>query len=40
MAKVEIRRVYGLYEVYVDDIFYERFSMLYVAKEFAAKWSA
>lgn len=40
MKQVEIRRVYGLYEVYVDGVFINRFSMLYAAKEYVAKVGA
>lgn len=40
MKKVEIRRFYGLFEVYVDDTLVETFAMLYMAKEFAAKVGA
>lgn len=34
--KTEIRRVYGLYEVYVDGVFAKQFIMLYSAKEYVA----
>ena len=40
MKQIEIRRVYGLYEVYVDGVFAERFTMLYSAKEYVAKVGA
>lgn len=40
MNKVEIRRVYGLYDVYVDGVFAQRFVTLYSAKEFVAKVGA
>jgi hypothetical protein len=40
MRKVEIRRHYGLYEVYVDGVKIETFTMLYMAKAFASKVGA
>jgi hypothetical protein len=40
MKEVEIRRVYGLYEVFVDGVFVKRFTMLYAAKEFVTKVAA
>ena len=40
MKQVEIRRVYGLYEVFVDGFFVKQFTMLYAAKEYAAKVGA
>lgn len=40
MNKVEIRRVYGIWEVYVDGVFVRQFVTLYSAKEFVAKVGA
>lgn len=40
MAQVEIRRFYGLFEVYVDGVLIETFSALWAAKEYAAKVGA
>lgn len=37
MAKVEIRRFYGLFEVYVDGVLVETFVALWAAKEYVAK---
>lgn len=36
----EIRRFYGVYEVYVDGVFVESFCALWAAKEYVAKLGA
>ena len=37
---IEIRRYYGLFQVYVNDELVETFPMLYAAKEYVAKLGA
>lgn len=37
ISKIEIRRFYGVYEVYVDDVLIQSFCALWAAKEFVTK---